>query len=153
MSTHTVQDTEVQQGVDHVDTQGVIMKDTETTTTETLSSPAPSRPPRGVATAAGLIVFATVTLTPWLLTSGSDSLPPIMPTQAAAPTQQAAPAVQARASSNAGSAKPVAGYALFCQNSPSLCAPAASTQLDPGYVRFCWNNPTLCVAWEPRQGS
>lgn len=111
MSTHTVQDTEV----DHVDTQGVIMKDTETTTTETVSSPAPSRPPRGVVTAAGLIVFATVTLTPWLLTSSSDSLRPITPTQAAAPTQQAAPAVQARASSNAGSAKPVAGYALFCQ--------------------------------------
>ena len=42
-------------------------------------SPAPSRSPRGAVTAAGLIVFATVTLTPWLLTSSSDSLRPITP--------------------------------------------------------------------------
>ncbi len=127
MSTHSVQDTQAHPGVDRVDTQGVIMKNTETTTPETLGSPVPSRSRRGVVAAAGLIVFATVTLSPWLLTSGSDTQRPITPTQAAAPLQQAAPAAgQVNAGSNAGSVNHVAGYAQFCQNSLSLCAPAAT---------------------------
>ena len=100
MSTHTVHDTEVQPGVDRAPAHGVIIKDPETSTSETLSSPAPSRLRRGVATAAGLIVFATVTLIPWLLTSSSDTQRPITPTQAAAsPRQPALTAVQANTGS------------------------------------------------------
>lgn len=146
MSTHSVQDTQAHPDVDRVDTQDVITTTTGTTTPETLSSPVPSRSRRGAVAAAGLIVFATVTLSPWLLTSGSDTQRPITPTQAPAPPQQAAPAaVQADAGSNAGSVNPVAGYAQFCQNSLSLCAPAAATPPNPGYVQFCWNSPTLCT--------
>jgi hypothetical protein len=73
-----------------------------------------------------------------------------MPTQAAASSQQAAlAAAQARAGSNAGSVNPVAGYAMFCQNSLSLCAPAAPTPPDPGYVQFYWNSPTLGTVLKP----
>jgi hypothetical protein len=72
-------------------TQGVIMTATETTTTETPttgtptteapSSPPLVRPPRGVLTAAGLAVFAAVAITPWLLTTSSQTqISPITPT-------------------------------------------------------------------------
>jgi hypothetical protein len=115
------------------------------TTTETLCSPPPARPHRGVLTAAGLVVFAVVALTPWLLTPGSQTeVGLITPTWAAASPQQAAPA-QVSAVSNAGSVDRPAGYARFCQNSPSLCMPAASTPPDRGYVLFCQNSPVLCT--------
>ena len=77
--------------------------------------------------------------------------PPNHADPAAAPLQQAAPAAgQANAGSNAGSVNHVAGYAQFCQNSLSLCAPAATaTPPNPGYVQFCWNSPTLCTVLKP----
>jgi hypothetical protein len=144
MSTRSVQDTQAHPGVDRVDTQGVIMTNTGTTTTETPISAATSRPPRGVVTAAGLIVFAAVTLTPWLLTSSSDTQRSVTPTQAAASPQHAARG-HASARSYAPNMEPLTAYALFCQNSLSLCAPAAPTPPNPGYVQFCWNSPTLCT--------
>jgi hypothetical protein len=107
-----------------------------------------SRPPRGVVTAAGLIVFAAVTLTPWLLTSSSDPQRSVTPTQAAASPQHAARG-HASARSYAPNIEPLTAYALFCQNSLSLCAPAAPTPPNPGYVRFCWNSPTLCTVLKP----
>jgi hypothetical protein len=120
------------------------MTATRTTTPETLSSPPPVRPPRGVLTAAGLVIFAAA-LIPWLLTPSSQTeVGLITPTWAAASPQQAAPA-QVSAVSNAGSVDRPAGYALFCQNSPSLCLPAASTPPDRGYVLFCQNSPVLCT--------
>jgi hypothetical protein len=51
------------------------MTGTGTTTPETLSSPPP---PRRVLTAAGLTVFAAVALTPWLLTTSSQTEPSLM---------------------------------------------------------------------------
>jgi hypothetical protein len=148
MSTHSVQDTEGHTRVDRVDTQDVIMTTTGPTTTETLSSPASSRSRRGVVAAAGLIVFATVTLSPWLLTSGSDPQRSVTLTQAAASPQHAARG-HASARSYAPNIEPLTAYALFCQNSLSLCAPAAATPPNPGYVRFCWNSPTLCTVLKP----
>jgi hypothetical protein len=121
---------------------------TGTPTTETLSSPPPVRPRRGAATAAaGLIVFAAATLTPWLLNAGSRTQTgPIMPTSAAASPQQAAPALgQASAGSNVRGVAGPAAYAMFCTNSPSLCAPPAPTPPNPRYVQFCWNSPSLCT--------
>ena len=131
------------------------MTATETTTTETPSSPPPVRPRRGAVTAAaGLFVVAAVTLTPWLLITGSQTeTGPVMPTAAAASPQQAAPALgQASAGSNARSVAGPAAYVMFCQNSPGLCAPAAptlATLANTGYIQFCWNSPTLCTTSKP----
>jgi hypothetical protein len=151
MSTHSVQETQDRPGVDHIDTQDVIMKDTDTTTTETLSSPVPSRSRRGVVAGAGLIVFATVTLTRWLLTSSSDTQHPMAPTQAAvSPQQQAPAAVQANAGSNGGNVHSPTGYIQFCYNSPSLCNGTAPTALATGHVQFCEGSPTLCILPRPR---
>jgi hypothetical protein len=90
------------------------MPATGTPTTETLSSPPPLRPQRRAATAAaGLIVFSAVTLTPWLLTTGShtesSAMTPHLATQS--PLQAARPPVQASAGSDAGSIAPA--YAFF----------------------------------------
>lgn len=143
MSTQ-VQDTQAH--VDRVDTQGVIMTATGTTTTETLSSP-PVRPPRGVLTAVGLTAFAAAALTPWLLTTSSQTqTSPITPTWAAVSPEQVAPALgQASGGWNAGSVDPPAAYVMFCQNSPVLCAPPAPTLGSTGYLQFCRNSPTLCT--------
>jgi hypothetical protein len=124
------------------------MTATGTPTTETLSSPPPVRPRHNAVTAtAGLFVVAAITLTPWLLNTGSRTQTgPIMPTSAAASPQQAAPARgQASAGSKArGFAEPAA-YVMFCQNSPALCAQPAPTPPNPRYVQFCWNSPSLCT--------
>jgi hypothetical protein len=122
---------------------------TTRTTTETLSSPPPVRSPRAILTAAGLAVFAAVAFTPWLLITNSQTeIGPITPASGAA-SQQAAPAQrQASAGSSADSVDFSAGYALFCGNSPSLCASPAPTLPEPGYVQFCWNSPVLCTGVE-----
>ena len=127
------------------------MTATRTTTTETLGSPPPVPPRRGAVTAAaGLIVVVAVTLTPWLVNTGSQTeTGPIMPTSAAASPQQAVPVLgQASAGSKARSIAGPAGYVMFCQNSPALCAPAP-TLATTGYVQFCWNSPTLCITSKP----
>jgi hypothetical protein len=127
------------------------MTATETTTTETPSSPPPVPPRRGAVTAAaGLFVVAAVTLTPWLLITGSQTdTGPVMPTSAAA-SPQAVPALgQASAGSNARSVAGPAAYVMFCQNSPALCAPAAPPLANTGYIQFCWNSPTLCITSKP----
>jgi hypothetical protein len=111
-----------------------------TTEIEILSSPPPGGPPR---VAAALAVFAAVAFIPWLLTTGSPTQPgPITPT-AAAPPEQTAPG---SAVSNVGSVDRPAAYARFCQNSPSLCMPAASAPYYTGYIQFCQNSPVLCTA-------
>ena len=145
MSTQ-VQDTKAHPRVDRVDTQGVIMTATGTTTTETRSGPPPVRPSRGVVTAVGLAAFAAVALIPWLLTTSSQTeTSPITPTWAAGSPQQAAPALgQATGGWNAGSVDAPAAYVMFCQNSPVLCAPPVPT-LATGYIQFCGNSPTLCT--------
>ena len=90
---------------------------------------------------AALAVFAAVAFIPWLLTTGSPTQAgPITPT-AAAPPQQTAPG---SAVSNVGSVDRPAAYARFCQNSPSLCIPAAPDYT--GYIQFCQNSPVLCTA-------
>jgi hypothetical protein len=91
-----------------------------------------------------------VTLTPWLVNTGSQNeTGPIMPTSAEALPQQAAPALgQASAGSNARSVAGPAAYVMFCQNSPTLCAPAP-TLANTGYIQFCWNSPTLCTTSKP----
>ena len=127
------------------------MTATATPTTKTPCSPPPVRPRRGAATAAaGLIVVVAVTLTPWLLTTGSQTeTDPIMPTSAAASPQQAVSVLgQASAGSQARSIAEPAAYVMFCQNSPALCAPAP-TLANTGYVQFCWNSPTLCITSKP----
>jgi predicted transglutaminase-like cysteine proteinase len=45
-----------------------------------------------------------------------------------------------------GSVDRPAAYARFCQNSPSLCMPAASAPDYTGYIQFCQNSPVLCTA-------
>ena len=127
------------------------MTATGTPTTETLSSPPPVRPRQNaVAAAAGLILVAAITLTPWLLNTGSQTeTGPIMPTSAAAsPPQAVSVQGQASAGSNARSIAEPAAYVMFCQNSPALCAPAP-TLANTGYIRFCWNSPTLCTTSKP----
>ncbi len=126
------------------------MTATATPTTKTPSSPPPVRPRRGAVTAAaGLVVFAAVTLTPWLLTTGSQTETGPMPTSAATLPEQAAPVLgQASASSNGRSVAGPAAYVMFCQNSPALCAPPPPALPNAGYIRFCWNSPALCTAPE-----
>jgi hypothetical protein len=122
------------------------MTATGTTTIQRPSSPPPVRPRRGVVTAAaGLIVVAAVTLTPWLVNTGSQTESGPMSSSAVASPQQALPVPgQASAGSNARSISGPAAYVMFCQNSPSLCVPPAPT-LATGYLKFCGNSPTLCV--------
>jgi hypothetical protein len=124
------------------------MTGTGTTTTETLSSPPPSR---RVPIAAGLTVFAAVALTPWLLTTNSEAEPSVIrPTwPAASPQQPASGLAQASARSYAPGDERLAAYALFCQNSPVLCAPPALMPPNAGYVLFCQNSPVLCTAPRP----
>jgi hypothetical protein len=125
------------------------MTATRTNTTETLSTP-PVRSPRGVLTAAGLAVFAAVALTPWLLTTSSQTETSPAPIWAGA-SQLPAPALgQASARSYAPNVEPLGAYALFCQNSPTLCAPPVPTPPDPGYVLFCQNSPVLCTVGKPQ---
>jgi hypothetical protein len=143
MSTQ-VQDTQAHPSVDHID--GVIMTATETTTTETLRS-RPVRPPRGVLTAAGLAAFAAVALTPWLLTTSSQTeTSATTPTWAVVSPEQAAPALsQSGGGWNAGIVDAPAAYVMFCQNSPVLCGPHVATLPSTGYLQFCRNSPTLCT--------
>lgn len=120
---------------------------TTTPPTKTLGSPGPVRPRRAVvAAAAGLIVVAAVSITPWLLPSGSQTgTNSIEPTSGAASPQQPMPALaQGDAGQNASGVAGQAAYVMFCANSPTLCAPSTST-LAPGYLQFCWNSPALCV--------
>jgi len=131
------------------------MTATETTRSETLSSPPPAPPRRGALTAAaGLFVVAAVTLTPWVLNTGSQTgsqteTGPVIPTSAAASPQQAAPTLgQASAGSNARNVAGPAAYVMFCQNSPALCAPPPPPLPNTGYIQFCWNSPALCTAPE-----
>jgi hypothetical protein len=79
------------------------MTATGTPTTETLSSPPPVRPRHNAVTATAGLFVAAITLTPWLLDTGSQTQTgPIMPTSAAASPPQAAPALgQASAGSKA----------------------------------------------------
>jgi hypothetical protein len=123
------------------------MTATGTTTTETLSSPPPVRPSRGVVTAAGLTAFAAVALIPWLLTTSAQTeTSPITPSWAAASPEQAAPALgEASGGWNARSVDSPAEYVMFCQNSPVLCAPPALTLANSAYLQFCQNSPTLCT--------
>jgi hypothetical protein len=128
------------------------MTTTGTPTTETLSSPPPVGPRQNAVTAAaGLMVVAAVTLTPWLLNNGSQTeTGPFMPTSAAASPHQARPTLdQAAAGSNARSIARPAAYVRFCQNSPALCAPPPPPLSNTGYIRFCWNSPTLCTTSKP----
>ena len=127
------------------------MTATGTPTSETLGSPPPVRPRQSAVTAAaGLILVAAITLTPWLLTTGSQiETGPVMPTSAAALPQQAAPVLdRASAGSKARSIPGPAAYVMFCQNSPALCAPAPPKLPNTGYIQFCWNSPALCTAPE-----
>jgi hypothetical protein len=124
---------------------------TGTTTIETPSSPPPIRPRSVAATAAaGVLILAAVTLTPWLLTAGSQTeTGPVVPTSAAPSPQQAAPVLgQASAGSNARNVAGPAAYVMFCQNSPALCAPPPPPLPNTGYIQFCWNSPALCTAPE-----
>jgi hypothetical protein len=132
MSSHKVEETETHRFT----TAG-------TTTIETLDSP-PLRP-RGVHIAAGLAVFAAVALTPWLLSTSSQTENDLTtPNVAAASPQQAARAQASAGRSYAPNIDPLAGYALFCQNNPLLCALPEPTRAT-GYIQFCWNSPTLCL--------
>jgi hypothetical protein len=120
---------------------------TGTPPTKPVSSPPPVRPQRGVvaAAAAGLIVVAAVSITPWLLpTASTPESNSIRPTSAVASTSEAAASGQANAGRNSGSIAGPSAYVMFCQNSPSLCVPPTPT-LANGYVKFCGNSPTLCV--------
>ena len=120
---------------------------TRTPPTKPASSPPPVRPQRGVvaAAAAGLIVVAAVSITPWLLPTGSTpESNSIKPTSAVASTPQAAASGQAYTARSAGSIAGPSAYVMFCQNSPSLCVPPTPA-LATGYVKFCGNSPTLCV--------
>jgi hypothetical protein len=164
MSTHKVQETEAHPLAERTDTQEVIKTTTGRTTSETLRSPRPVRPlmrsprpvrplirsPRPVRplmlTAAAVTAFAAVALTPWLLTTSSHTeTSRVISTSPAASLQQTAPAMgQASAASNAASISGPTAYVMFCQNSPSLCAPPTPlTNID--YLQFCWNSPTLCT--------
>lgn len=144
MSTHEVQETEAHPLADPVDTQEVIKTTTGTTTPETLSSSRPLRP--RMLAAAAVTAFAAAALTLWLLsTSSQTETGPVISTSPAASLQQAAPALgQTTAASNAASIGGPTAYVMFCQNSPSLCAPHTPLA-DIGYLRFCWNSPTLCI--------
>ena len=126
------------------------MTTTATPTTKALSSPPPVRPRRGAVTAAvGLFVVAAVTLTPWVLITGSQTETGPMPTSAAASPLQAPPILgQAAAGSNARNIAGPAAYVMFCQNSPALCAPPPPPLPNTGYIQFCWNSPALCTAPE-----
>jgi hypothetical protein len=96
---------------------------TGTTTTETPSSPPPVRPRRGAATAAaGVLILAAVTLTPWLLTAGSQTeTGPVVPTSAAPSPQQAAPVLgQASAGSNARNVAGVMSQDIPDTSNPQL---------------------------------
>jgi HAMP domain-containing protein len=130
------------------------MTATGTTTTETLSSPPPARPSRGVVTAAGLAALAAVALIPWLLTTSPlTETSPITPTLAATSPDQAVPALgEASRGWNASSVDSPAEYVMFCQFSPVLCAPPATPALPiTGYIQLCWNSPTLCMV--PKRNS
>ena len=144
MSTHKVQETEAHPLADHVGTQEAIKTTTGTTTPETLSSPRRVRPL--LLTAVAVTAFAAAALTPWLVTTNTQSeTGPVISTSPAASPQQAAPAQgQASAASNTARIGGPTAYVMFCQNSPSLCAPATPVA-DIGYLRFCWNSPTLCT--------
>ncbi len=119
---------------------------TGTPPSKTLGNPPPVRPRRAmVAAAAGLIVVAAVTITPWLLPGGARTeTNSIEPTSAAAAPQQLAPALGQANAGRTGSIAGPAAYVTFCANSPSLCALSRPT-LASGYLQFCWNSPTLCV--------
>jgi hypothetical protein len=127
------------------------MTATGTTTTETLSSQPPVRPPRGALIAVGLGAFAAVALTPWLLTTSSPTeAGPITPTSAAAlPLEATLAAGQVSAGWYVGTVDRPEAYVQFCQNSPVLCDPTAPTPPDIGYVLFCENSPVLCISTAP----
>ncbi|HEU4908446.1 MAG TPA: hypothetical protein VFT17_06250, partial [Propionibacteriaceae bacterium] len=45
---------------------------------------------------------------------------------------------------------PLAAYAQFCQNNPTLCVSTTPTALrDIGYIQFCQNSPALCTVAKP----
>jgi hypothetical protein len=124
---------------------------TETPTTETLTSPPPVHRPRGALTAAGFAVVAAIAITPWLLTTSSQTeADPVTPISAAALPQQTAQVPgQVAAVSDADSVERPAGYAQFCQNSPSLCMPAASTLPATAYAQFARTAPVCAFRRRP----
>ena len=145
MSSHTVPDTEARSSLDDVDTH-TVTSTAGPDPSQTPSSPSPVRPPRGVLTAAALTTLAAVALTPWLLTTSSQT--ETSSTTPTAASQQPAPAMgQASRSWNAASAGAPAAYVMFCQNSPALCsAPPVPALTNAANLQFCWNSPTLCRA-------
>jgi hypothetical protein len=114
----------------------------------------PHGPPRRhVQGAAGLGTLAAVALATWLLPSSSNNETDLLPliSSAAAP-QQAVPASgRASAGGYATPLDPLAAYAQFCQNTPTLCVSTTPTTLrDIGYIQFCQNSPALCTVAKPR---
>jgi hypothetical protein len=113
----------------------------------------PHGPPRRhIQHAAGLGALAAVALTTWLLPSSSNNETDLLPliSSAAAP-QQAVPASgRASAGGYATPLDPLAAYAQFCQNNPTLCVSTTPTALrDIGYIQFCQNSPALCTVAKP----
>jgi hypothetical protein len=113
--------------------------------------PPPGPPRRHVQHAAGLGVLAAVALTTWLLPSSSNKETDLLPliSSTAAPDQ----VVRASRWASAGGygyatpLDPLAAYAQFCQNNPTLCVSTTPTaRRDIGYIQFCHNSPALCTA-------